>query len=624
MNVMTGESRRVLRIVGLTALGILLMGAIPECYSEAEFGRQLQEDAYLAYPQYIPQWSQDGTFIVFGHGNGAYLVDSEGTAVNSVTEGDGAEGLAAIDYSPVISADGSRVAYTTLRHKTGFGVGAVRGFELAYLSIEDSRQHRLTKNKAVDTNASWSPDGKLIAFVSDRDSEFGGRFGLYIMDADGSDERRIEPVDVAASVAPQWSPGGKHIAFLSSDDSNKGVHLYTVRADGSELRKVSEERVELVRWSPDGSRLAIARIEGGKAKIDVMNADGSGARRVLEMVQEEDSDGASWGPPTSMNSISWSPDGSKILFVPSYGDRSMISIASVDGSEVRHLTGYVDRSYASWSPNGSRIIIHTHPMPDLLAKLPQGVILYTIAADGSDMRVLVRGGSGRLVAENSGWQDVTDDIAECSEGFVVPDPKENSGLVQDCETLFSARDTLAGGGMVLGWSSDTPVSEWIGVRVGGDPLRVQKLILRDLAGSIPPQLSRLTGLERLFLGDQLTGPIPPELGNLSRLTHFSIENNRISGEIPPELGRLSSLEGLWLQWNELGGSIPAELANLTNLVNLRLEKNWRLTGEIPPELGKLVNLEELTLTDTEVTGCIPEELVSNPRLKIHTDGLEPC
>ena len=633
MIVMAMRLRKLLATVAPAALAILSIGAIPDCYSEAEFGRQLAEEAYLAFPQYTPHWSEDGTLIAFGHGNSSYLVDSGGSSLSAVPES-GPEGWAAIDYSPTVSPDGSRVVYTTLRHKTGFGLEAVRSFELASLSIEDSKQRRLTKNKDADTNASWSPDGSLIAFMSDRDNRDSG-FGVHVMKADGSDVRRIQPLALfAAPVSPQWSPDGSHVAFLSSDESNKGLHVYSVRADGSEFRKVSEARADLVRWSPDGSQLAIAKVGDGKVTIDVMNADGSDARQVTETDPEEGIPDDSFSPPmdffltpTEMNSMSWSPDGTEILFVPADKRESRISIVSVNDSELRHLTGRIPRSYASWSPDGSRIVVHIHPKPRINAELPKGVILYTIAPDGSYVRALVRGGGGRLVAENSGWEDVTGDIAACSEGLVLPNPKRNPGLVQDCETLFSIRGALAGAlageGVVLGWSSDTPVMEWPGVTVGGDPPRVQFLILKDLAGSIPAQLSRLTGLEHLhFRG--VTGPIPPELGNLSKLKVLDLEGNFVSSEIPPELGRLGNLERLFLQATHLHGFIPPELGNLTNLVYLRLEQNPRLIGEIPPELGKLINLQVVSVRDTGVTGCLPREWTTNPRLEIVSDGLKPC
>ena len=183
---------------------------------------------------------------------------------------------------------------------------------------------------------------------------------------------------------------------------------------------------------------------------------------------------------------------------------------------------------------------------------------------------------------------------------MVPDPEANPGLVQDCETLLSIQEILAGDPSILNWrASNLSIAEWLGVRLGGDPIRIQTLFLSETISTIPGELGKLTGLEGLNLGGALTGSIPPELGNLSNL-RVLILNGGLTGEIPPELGRLSNLEQLYLQGNSLRGSIPTELSSLTNLRALDLRGN-------------------------DITGCIPAGLANNSNLRvIATDGLEPC
>ena len=129
-----------------------------------------------------------------------------------------------------------------------------------------------------------------------------------------------------------------------------------------------------------------------------------------------------------------------------------------------------------------------------------------------------------------------------------------------------------------------------------------------LIGLIPPEMSRLGNLQRLYLGEnQLTGSIPSELGNLANLQELSLEQNQLTGSIPPELGNLANLQDLGLSNNELTGPIPPELGNLANLKYMDLVSN-ELTGPIPSELGKLANLERLALFNNELTGSIPPEL----------------
>ena len=164
----------------------------------------------------------------------------------------------------------------------------------------------------------------------------------------------------------------------------------------------------------------------------------------------------------------------------------------------------------------------------------------------------------------------------------------------------------------LNWSTDVPLNEWFGVKMGSTGL-VTELALpaNNLRGDIPAELGNLSSLEELeFWGNQLTGDIPPELGNLSSLGLLGLAANQLTGEIPPELANLANLanlENLFLFGNELTGEIPPELGLLANLRSLALLSN-RLTGEIPPELGDLVNLNYLYVGHNSLTGGIPREL----------------
>ena len=90
--------------------------------------------------------------------------------------------------------------------------------------------------------------------------------------------------------------------------------------------------------------------------------------------------------------------------------------------------------------------------------------------------------------------------SDCATGDAVADAANNPGLVDDCEALLAARDTLAGSA-TLNWSADTPITEWEGVAVGGVPQRVTGLRLnnRQLSGTIPPELGSLSNLQYLWL-----------------------------------------------------------------------------------------------------------------------------
>ena len=196
-----------------------------------------------------------------------------------------------------------------------------------------------------------------------------------------------------------------------------------------------------------------------------------------------------------------------------------------------------------------------------------------------------------------------DDTVSCAAGGAVPDAAKNPELEADCDTLLTARDTLAGTAS-LNWAADTPITQWDGVTVGGTPKRVRGLSLEHggLTGEIPTELGSLANLERLVLyNNQLTGEIPAELGSLANLELLSLWGNQLTGEIPKELGSLANLLGLDLSGNQLTGGIPTELGSLANLLGLFLSEN-QLTGCTPGGLRDVADndLDELGLPFCDV------------------------
>jgi TolB protein len=108
--------------------------------------------------------------------------------------------------------------------------------------------------------AQWSPDGRRIA-VTILNITARPRLGsaVYVLNADGSDLRRITPMRLNAG-NPDWSPDGRRIVFNSSFEGQAAVELYTVRPDGMGLRRLRRERKRSFSfepvWSPDGGRIA--------------------------------------------------------------------------------------------------------------------------------------------------------------------------------------------------------------------------------------------------------------------------------------------------------------------------------------------------------------------------------
>lgn len=112
---------------------------------------------------------------------------------------------------------------------------------------------------------------------------------------------------------------------------------------------------------------------------------------------------------------------------------------------------------------------------------------------------------------------------------------------------------------------------------------------KDLVGTIPTEMERLTNLNHLRLSNnKLTGTIPTVLGNLP-LTTIMLGDNSLTGEIPTELGMIETLSFITLENNLLTGVIPPVLFNSRSLEIIYLGGN-HLVGSIPSEIGELENV----------------------------------
>ncbi len=160
---------------------------------------------------------------------------------------------------------------------------------------------RLTFHDAFDSGPDWSPDGRRIAFASDRD----GNREIYVMNADGFGVTRLT-VNDAIDSSPAWSPDGRRIAFHSTRDGNWEV--YVMNADGSGVTRLTnnDARDWHPEWSPDGRSIVFDSNRDGNLDIYGVNADGSGLTRLTVHGADD-------------FSPAWSPDGRRIAFVSGSG-----------------------------------------------------------------------------------------------------------------------------------------------------------------------------------------------------------------------------------------------------------------------------------------------------------------
>jgi dipeptidyl aminopeptidase/acylaminoacyl peptidase len=335
---------------------------------------------------------------------------------------------------PRLSPDGRRVAYGVNRidreanaYRTAIWVAPLDG---------STEPRQFTSGERSDHSPRWSPDGSLLAFVSNRDGddEKKAHGELYVMPANGGEARRLtEGKESVESIA--WSPDSRRIAFArrvrdeaydEEDDrrrpprrfdrlyfkldsvgwtGDRRKHLFVVGVDGGDERQLTDGDCEddEPTWSPGGSRIVFASMRGERWDVEFVaalyeldvDAEGAEPRR---LTQSDESAG----------SAAFSADGSLIAYVHTPEDgtsphHSQIAVMRSDGSDRRVLTSSLDRQCEPF-PLGRE------PAWDgdsVVFAIEDGgnVHLYTVPADGSGDPELLVGGE-----QVTGLYDVVDGV----------------------------------------------------------------------------------------------------------------------------------------------------------------------------------------------------------------------
>lgn len=233
-------------------------------------------------------------------------------------------------------------------------VGAAQDYRIAYASQKgifsvnskggDAR-HLADDIGAVISDSAWSPDGKRIMFFifhkSDASLEYKYNlpfhFPLYLMDADGKNQKRL--LDVPVLPDAKWSPDGKSILFTSSfegDSRRRAVYIVDV-ASGNRKRLTEFGFNGSASWSPDSKRVVFS--SGSRPReIYVVNADGTSLRQLTTLG-------------LVATAPEWSPDGRKIAFVAEGW-----FLMNADGSDTKRVSSLAASSLA-WSPDSRHVLV---------------------------------------------------------------------------------------------------------------------------------------------------------------------------------------------------------------------------------------------------------------------------
>jgi Tol biopolymer transport system component len=192
----------------------------------------------------------------------------------------------------------------------------------------------------------FSPDGTQVAFEG-FDSADPSLNGIYVGDIDSGEQRQITQ---DGGIPGDWSPDGALIVFFRGPEGDPPApgSLFVVQPDGSGERRLTPEDVPVqccfgYRWSPDGSRVLFADADG---VLWTVSSDGSGLSELFR-----DTEGRYAITPT------WSPDGSQVLFAldptpnPFAHPANGLYVIDADGSGLALLIGGDDfKRTPSWVP----------------------------------------------------------------------------------------------------------------------------------------------------------------------------------------------------------------------------------------------------------------------------------
>jgi len=248
-----------------------------------------------------------------------WVMGADGSLPTALTADEGE------NTSPVWAPEGKRLAFVSDRDGNK---------EIYVMNIDGTGVRNLTNDPADDWTPAWSPDGTEIAFSSMRD----GNWEIYVMWADGTYPMRLTN-DAEADIAPAWSPDGKWIAFASKRDGDWDI--YVMDRSGQNVKQLTNARGSDLSpaWSPDGRYIAFESNRDGNAEIYIMLANGDQQQNLTR------------APGANDHWPAWSPDGTRIAFCSNRDGEWGIYVMRMDGSDVVRISpAGVNSQAPAWRP----------------------------------------------------------------------------------------------------------------------------------------------------------------------------------------------------------------------------------------------------------------------------------
>jgi len=233
--------------------------------------------------------------------------------------------------------------------------------DIFLLNLTTGESRGIITDASHDKVGTWSPDGKLLAFESNRNSTI--YYQIYLFNNEQRSITRLTEPAECSNFSPVWSPDGKRIVFYSNCEDDQR-DIYVMNRDGSGRKRLTSSSGEdkFPALSPDGNNITFTSTRNGRNQIMLMNIDGSNQRGIANGC-----------------SSTFSPDGNWLWFSTDCDD-SDIKRIRIDGTDLSTI-GPMFGSNPSLSPDGLFVVFQSNDD------------IWIMGVDGSNPTQLTSGGT---------------------------------------------------------------------------------------------------------------------------------------------------------------------------------------------------------------------------------------